>query len=831
MNRTMVARSLALIALLAPIGCFGDNGMGGDPFAGVYLGGPAPLAAGGFDYNLSIFHTNDIHDQVLPVKGIDRGGMARQATLMRLLKEQAAARGVAMLTANGGDNFEGTLFYDTDGGVLLMRILEEIGYDAIQVGNHDHQFGAQRLYDVMSLAYPGFTQSSRFIWGNANPSEMSPLGTDPALVNASFLPAQVHQNVIDAFENSFVDFVNGTVDPTLMDAPLSNSKIFNQTLFYDREGIRVGVFGLDTDEVIYSPVPGQGELFINADDRAENMMFYSPVTHSFASDMITYLDDPDGDPMTDDGADVIVCVTHLGLHVDTLMAQSAVGATGRRIDVVVGGHSHTKLNRAVDVDHGNGQHTWIVQAKSRGEYVGRIDLLVDPASNTVQLKNAELIQVDSSIPEDPVVKEMVRVGIEGPGGVDATFGNATTTVLGTNDQFLPGGLPTVSSLGNLAADGVLDACNQPPLNLNVDAALVGNFVFRADLFPGPVTPYDVQSILPLHFLDRNGVNADAMYFVDLPGGIRVAQDPSTFPLPTLIPAITATEYFLEIIFGVSDLLASIGSFLGLDVGNVDEFIQGIQWAGIEFVVDGSAPALHRIDPASIFINGVPLVGNESVDHRIVLNGVISELAMPFIQLLTALEEPIGSGILMPFPAYDSALNATGLPVWEGLESRVATLGVLDAAAVRIHGNRPRTMGPDLAFNTVDAVVPGDGQSLGLTILNIGEIDALSCDVVVTIDPTPNDTTDDPDGHTDSQTGFAFPVVGGVTSVGAVSGFSSGVAGTLALSIALTLPAGLPPGDYPLFVSIQNVASGDLTRPETRVDNNGGLQFPITLHLN
>ena len=136
-----VILTFALLTVASSLSCFGDNGTESDPFAAVYLGGPAPLTAGGYDYNLSIFHTNDIHDQILPVKGIDLGGVARQATLMRLLKEQAAPRGVGMVTANGGDNFEGTLFYDTDGGVLLMRILEEIGYDAIQVGNHDHQFG------------------------------------------------------------------------------------------------------------------------------------------------------------------------------------------------------------------------------------------------------------------------------------------------------------------------------------------------------------------------------------------------------------------------------------------------------------------------------------------------------------------------------------------------------------------------------------------------------------------------------------------------------------------------------------------------------------------
>ena len=45
-----------------------------------------------------------------------------------------------------------------------------------------------------------------------------------------------------------------------------------------------------------------------------------------------------------------------------------------RIDVIVGGHSHDRLNTACTVDHMGGASTHIVQAGSRGEWLGRLDL-------------------------------------------------------------------------------------------------------------------------------------------------------------------------------------------------------------------------------------------------------------------------------------------------------------------------------------------------------------------------------------------------------------------------------------------------------------------------
>ena len=828
------SRGFTVLSLFLIASCGGGGGDGGIGLA-AFIGGPAAQADGSFDYNLTVVFSNDIHDQIRSLDS-GRGGLARHATVVRLLREQAATRGVELFLANAGDNFEGSLFYEADGGALLFRLLDQIGYDVVQIGNHDHQFGVQALFDVFSQAFPGLTQDLRVLWGNVNPSEMSALGTDPNAVMATFTPAQVEPAAIDAFENAFVDFESGQIDPTLMDAPLSNSKLFNQTLFYDLGGIRIGVFGLDIDEVLYSSVPGEGDLFVNADGRAENLRFYPPATHGFASAMIDYLGDPDQDPATDDGADIIMAVTHIGLDADIAVAQNAVGSNGRRIDLIVGGHSHTRLNTNVTVDHGGGLATQIVQAGERGEFIGRIDLLVDPATNSVTCKNAELIDVNERFPADPDLAQSIDSAAAAPGGIDELFGGAFSTPIADNQQLLPGALPSISSLGSLAADACLTVGNAAPLSLDLDIIVIGNFVFRSDLSPGPVTISDVQQTLPLHILNRDGRDADRIDFIDLPGGLRQALDPSGFPIPgPNLQNITALEYFLELIFSAGDIIQLIGGLFGFDIGAIDDFIAGLQWSGIEFVFDESGPILDRIDPATIVVGGIPLIGNESSSWRLGLNAVVARIALPFFQLLSALEEPAGSGLLIPFPTYDPAVNATDLVIWEALRDQVAELAVLDPVLVRVTGDRPRTLAPDLSFNPIDVTgippAPGGGDpvTLSIPVLNLGHTAVNSGTVVLEIDLTPNCLADNPDGITDARTGLT-PTILSATPFGTVPAYAAGAAGQLTIQASFVVPTGLAAGEYPVSIRLENITSSDPAFPESILSNNGGPRFAVTLSV-
>ena len=825
---------LILASMLVMPSCSngGGGGSSGEEPASFALGGPAAQPDGTYAYDLTVLFTNDLHDQILPLGTTDRGGMARHKTLVQWLRNEATARGKSLILVNAGDCFEGSLFYQHDGGVTLYRLMDSMGYDLVQIGNHDHRFGFTRLKSIIDQAFPMGTASMAFLGGNLNPAAMYPANTGAYGGPLPFQPMAVPQDVIDAFENSFTDFATGTVSAALLDPPSAPNHLFQQARILEIGGMKIGVFGLDTNESLYTTVAGEGELLANPDSRCEGCRFYDPAMSPFASQMIAYLEDPDANPQTDDGADVIMALTHIGLEADIQVAQNAVSPSGRRLDVIIGGHSHTKLNTTYSVLHPSGS-THIVQAGAKGEFLGRLDLAVDIATNGVTVASAELLQVDNRIPDDPAALTIINEARGGASGIDATYGNPFDTVVTTSPRELAGGSRASNPLGSLVADAVLAVGNQAPHALNLDAVVIGNFVFSGDLPEGPVTTADVHQVLPLQQSDTTGNTPDEVDVIELAGGVRNVLDLSTFPLPSPPLQMTSLEYFLEVIYGVDDILALVGSVLGVNITGADTYLSGLQWGGLEFEVDTQAPLFQKIDPSTIFVNGVPLLGNENVTWRLGMDAIIARLAMPFLQFLTQVEDPPGSGNYIPFPTYDPAVAGTGLEVWQALREHLSVSGSLTPTQVSQPVDRPRTTNPDL---TIDATavtwmpntpVAGETVLLNIPIMNLGSTGTSTADLLVRIDTTPNDATDDPDGLTDAATGHSWPTLGTLT-VGAVPGYSGTGPGTNVATVVVTWPTNLPPQGYPLHLSLSNVQSADPARPEVVTDNNQGRDLRIVI---
>ncbi|PKN06815.1 MAG: hypothetical protein CVU70_04160 [Deltaproteobacteria bacterium HGW-Deltaproteobacteria-5] len=90
--------------------------------------------------------------------------------------------------------------------------------------------------------------------------------------------------------------------------------------------------------------------------------------------------------------DIIVVLSHIGFSADMDLAKKVEG-----IDVIVGGHSHTKVAKPVVVGK-----THILQAFEHGKVLGVIDLTV---------KNGSIIRADSRLePISPTGKENQAVG-------------------------------------------------------------------------------------------------------------------------------------------------------------------------------------------------------------------------------------------------------------------------------------------------------------------------------------------------------------------------------------------------------------------------------------
>ena len=102
-------------------------------------------------------------------------------------------------------------------------------------------------------------------------------------------------------------------------------------------------------------------------------------------------------PILREKADVVVAVTHVGLSNDIKLAGEADG-----IDVIIGGHSHTVLQRGVKVPVTGGGEVLIAQAGDNFRFCGRVDLQLrrqDGAWRIVS-KEAALIPIGQEIQPD-----------------------------------------------------------------------------------------------------------------------------------------------------------------------------------------------------------------------------------------------------------------------------------------------------------------------------------------------------------------------------------------------------------------------------------------------
>jgi 2',3'-cyclic-nucleotide 2'-phosphodiesterase (5'-nucleotidase family) len=173
--------------------------------------------------------------------------------------------------------------------------------------------------------------------------------------------------------------------------------------------------------------------------------------------------------------DLVIALTHLGVKKDIKLAKSCP-----RINVIVGGHSHTALFEPLKVND-----TIIVQAGAYAEYLGRLDLEVTDGK-VVWYKGA-LIPLSPDIEED---KQIASVIDEYKSKMAARF----EEVIGRTELFLDGSRHGVRSgkntnLGSLITYTAARA-------LGVQAALINGGTIRASINAGDITLDAIYTVLP-----------------------------------------------------------------------------------------------------------------------------------------------------------------------------------------------------------------------------------------------------------------------------------------------------------------------------------------------
>jgi 5'-nucleotidase / UDP-sugar diphosphatase len=106
------------------------------------------LSAGAQDVrSLTILHSNDLHAHLLP----DDRGMGGFAYLATAVREERA-RSAASLYLNAGDLVQGTPVSTLFKGLPIYQIANRLGFDVSTLGNHEFDYGWQRIQDFVKTA-------------------------------------------------------------------------------------------------------------------------------------------------------------------------------------------------------------------------------------------------------------------------------------------------------------------------------------------------------------------------------------------------------------------------------------------------------------------------------------------------------------------------------------------------------------------------------------------------------------------------------------------------------------------------------------------------------
>ncbi|MEA2077339.1 MAG: bifunctional UDP-sugar hydrolase/5'-nucleotidase [Candidatus Marinimicrobia bacterium] len=170
------------------------------------------------------------------------------------------------------------------------------------------------------------------------------------------------------------------------------------------------------------------------------------------------------------GIDLFVVVSHMGIGADRRLAEAVP-----EIDLIVGGHSHTYMREAENV---NG--VWIVQADDHGRYIGVTKFHVDEGKITTL--NMDYVEtVVGKLKPSKDVAEIVD-------SYEAELSEIMDEVIGSLERHWKAG-GAESNLGNWIADAFREAAG-------TDIAMMNNGGIRKSLNAGNILVRDIWEIAP-----------------------------------------------------------------------------------------------------------------------------------------------------------------------------------------------------------------------------------------------------------------------------------------------------------------------------------------------
>jgi len=204
-------------------------------------GNPKSCAGETEELYFCILHTNDVHSELPPHSpAVDYrpgeenpaiGGFARLATAVNEIREDKRKDGEPVLLFDAGDFLGGAPFawLALNGYAAELTIMQEMGYDAVTIGNHEYDYGPDVLAQyLLQAGYP-----------------------------------ETHQKTLVLASN--------TEAPS--DHPLAARGLYRETAMFELEnGLKVGVFGLIGEDAILSMGETGDMQFLDQHETARQMV-------------------------------------------------------------------------------------------------------------------------------------------------------------------------------------------------------------------------------------------------------------------------------------------------------------------------------------------------------------------------------------------------------------------------------------------------------------------------------------------------------------------------------------------------------------------------------
>ncbi|XP_029639791.1 5'-nucleotidase isoform X1 [Octopus sinensis] len=364
---------------------------------------------------VTIIHFNDVYN-IEPRSDEPKGGAARFANYVQTCKD------LNPIVLFSGDIFNPSLLSVFTQGEQMIPILKACKVQCSVFGNHD--FGICILICNDELTRLG---------------KYEHFGVD---------------RLLELSEKSMIPWLMSNVTDNITEKPLANGAL---SYMLEWNGKKIGLIGLVEKEWIAT----LGTL------DPEDVTFQDFVA----------VGSKIGKELKDDGADIVIALTHMRWPNDERLAEEA-----EHIDLILGGHDHDYGLKEV-----NGRY--ILKSGTDFRNLSKITLKWPTPEPSSVIVDIERIDLDSSYPEDEDTKEVVNDYLKiVDTKLDEELGNISVPLDGRFSAVRT----RETNLGNFITDIMLSATQ-------ADVALINSGTFRSDrIHPkGPFKLQDLMDILPM----------------------------------------------------------------------------------------------------------------------------------------------------------------------------------------------------------------------------------------------------------------------------------------------------------------------------------------------